>query len=102
MLLFAASRFLRAALTILFVMTFAFVVLRLSGDPALLIMSVDAPPEAIKAFREAWGLERPIWEQYLSYVSHAFAGEFSDTMLMAIVPVGELTKRAYDAAREKR
>ena len=55
MLLFAASRLLRAALTILFVMTFAFVVLRLSGDPALLIMSVDAPPEAIKAFREAWG-----------------------------------------------
>ena len=62
MLSFAASRVLRAALTILFVMTFAFVVLRLSGDPALLIMSVDAPPEAIKAFRQAWGLDRPIWE----------------------------------------
>ena len=57
MLLFATSRALRAALTILFVMTFAFVVLLLSGDPALLIMSVDAPPEAIRAFREAWGLE---------------------------------------------
>ena len=69
MLLFAASRLLRAALTILFVMTFAFVVLRLSGDPALLIMSVDAPPEAIKAFRQAWGLERPIWEQYLAYIA---------------------------------
>ena len=80
MLLFATSRLLRAALTILFVMTFAFVVLRVSGDPALLIMSVDAPPEAIKAFREAWGLERPIWEQYLSYVSHAFAGDFGKSM----------------------
>lgn len=59
-------RLLRAGLTILFVMTFAFVVLRLSGDPALLIMSVDAPPEAIAAFRESWGLNQPIWEQYLS------------------------------------
>ena len=39
MLMFATSRLLRAGLTILFVMTFAFVVLRLSGDPALLIMS---------------------------------------------------------------
>ncbi len=55
MLLFVTSRVLRAALTVLFVMSFAFVVLRLSGDPALLIMSVDAPPEAIKAFRAAWG-----------------------------------------------
>ena len=80
MLLFVASRLLRAALTILFVMTFAFVVLRLSGDPALLIMSVDAPPEAIKAFRQAWGLDRPIWDQYLSYVAHAFTGDFGKSM----------------------
>jgi peptide/nickel transport system permease protein len=80
MLMFAASRGLRALLTILFVMTFAFVVLRLSGDPALLIMSVDAPPEAIKAFREAWGLERPLWEQYFAYLGHAATGDFGKSM----------------------
>lgn len=80
MLVFVASRALRAALTILFVMTFAFVVLRLSGDPALQIMSVDAPPEAIAAFRKAWGLDRPIWEQYLSYIAHALTGDFGKSM----------------------
>jgi len=80
MLMFAISRVLRAALTILFVMTFAFVVLRLSGDPALQIMSVDAPPEAIAAFRKAWGLDRPIWEQYLSYIGRALSGDFGKSM----------------------
>lgn len=80
MLMFVVSRLLRAALTILFVMTFAFVVLRLSGDPALQIMSVDAPPEAIAAFRKAWGLDRPIWEQYLSYIGHALSGDFGKSM----------------------
>ena len=80
MLLFATSRLLRAALTIVFVMTFAFVVLRLSGDPALLIMSVDAPPEAIKAFRHAWGLDQPLWDQYVSYIGHALAGDFGKSM----------------------
>jgi len=80
MLVFAASRLLRAGLTILFVMTFAFVVLRLSGDPALLIMSVDAPPEAIKAFRHAWGLDQPIWDQYVSYIRHAMVGDFGKSM----------------------
>ena len=80
MLMFATSRVLRAALTILFVMTFAFVVLRLSGDPALQIMSVDAPPEAIAAFRKAWGLDRPIWEQYLTYIGHALSGDFGKSM----------------------
>ena len=61
-------------------MTFAFVVLRLSGDPALLIMSVDAPPEAIAAFRKAWGLDRSLWEQYFSYIGHATTGDFGKSM----------------------
>ncbi|WP_341898488.1 ABC transporter permease [Ferrovibrio terrae] len=80
MLSFVASRIARAALTIGFVVTFAFVVLRLSGDPALLIMSVDAPPEAIEAFRKSWGLDRPIWEQYLAYAINALSGDFGNSM----------------------
>ncbi len=80
MLAFTVSRLLRAGVTILIVMTFAFVVLRLSGDPALLIMSVDAPPEAIKAFRQAWGLDRPVWDQYLTYIGHALTGDFGKSM----------------------
>ena len=62
-----AIRLLRSLLTIALVVTFAFVVLRLSGDPAMLIMSVDAPPEAIAAFRRSWGLDEPLWTQYLKY-----------------------------------
>ncbi|MBS4045606.1 MAG: ABC transporter permease [Alphaproteobacteria bacterium] len=80
MLSFIASRLARAALTIVFVVTFAFVVLRLSGDPAMLIMSVDAPPEAIVAFRKAWGLDEPIWQQYLAYAAKALTGDFGNSM----------------------
>ncbi|WP_374303101.1 ABC transporter permease [Ferrovibrio sp.] len=80
MLGFVASRVARAALTICFVVTFAFVVLRLSGDPAMLIMSIDAPPEAIEAFRKAWGLDRPIWEQYIAYATKALSGDFGNSM----------------------
>lgn len=80
MLAFAASRLLRALLTILFVVSFAFVVLRLSGDPALSILSVDAPPEAIAAFRAAWGLDRPLWLQYVEYVFRAFTGDLGKSM----------------------
>src|SRR5262249_36020799 len=80
MFAFLATRLLRAAITILLVVTFGFVVLRLSGDPALLIMSVDAPPEAIEAFRRAWGLDGPIGEQSLSYASHALTGNLGRSM----------------------
>ena len=80
MVRFLLLRFGRAALTVGLVVTFAFVVLRLSGDPALLIMSIDAPPEAITAFRKAWGLDDPIWLQYLRYFSAIAQGELGQSM----------------------
>ncbi|GAC1342676.1 MAG: ABC transporter permease [Acetobacteraceae bacterium] len=80
MIRFLLTRLGRAALTITLVVTFAFVVLRLSGDPAMLILNVDAPAEAIAAFRHAWGLDRPIWVQYLEYMRHVASGDFGQSM----------------------
>jgi peptide/nickel transport system permease protein len=79
MLRFVALRVGRALLTITLVVTFAFVVLRLSGDPALMIMSPDAPPEALAAFRKAWGLDEPIWLQYLRYFTAILQGELGQS-----------------------
>jgi len=80
MLRFVASRLARAALTIAMVVTFAFIVLRLSGDPAQIIMGADAPPEAVDAFRTAWGLDEPIWVQYLSYFWAILQGDLGRSM----------------------
>jgi len=80
MLRFLGTRLARAALTLVLVVTFAFVVLRLSGDPALLIMSADAPPEAIAAFRRAWGLDDPLWVQYVNYFGAIFHGDLGRSM----------------------
>ena len=80
MIRFVLLRFGRALLTIGLVVTFAFVVLRLSGDPALLILNVDAPAEAIAAFRHAWGLDEPVWAQYLAYVKNVAFGDLGQSM----------------------
>jgi len=57
----------RALLTLWLVVTLTFVILRVTGDPALAILPTDSPPEVIAHFRTAWGLDRPIWQQYLLY-----------------------------------
>lgn len=75
-----AIRIGRALLTIVLVISFAFVVLRLSGDPALIIMGPEAPPEVIAAFRKAWGLDDPIWMQYLDYFHAIAKGELGRSM----------------------
>jgi peptide/nickel transport system permease protein len=80
MIRFLGFRLLRACLTLALVVTFAFVVLRISGDPALLIMSADAPPEAIAAFRSAWGLDDPLWQQYIRYFAAIFHGDLGQSM----------------------
>lgn len=80
MLRFIGTRFARAALTIAMVVTFAFIVLRLSGDPAQIIMGADAPPEAVDAFRTAWGLDEPLWVQYFSYFWAILQGDLGRSM----------------------
>src|ERR671918_1933425 len=80
MLRYFALRIGRALLTIALVVTFAFVVLRMSGDPALMIMGPEAPPEVIAAFRKAWGLDDPIWMQYFDYFGAIAQGELGRSM----------------------
>ncbi|MEQ1407346.1 ABC transporter permease [Neorhizobium sp. Rsf11] len=80
MLHYLLSRLLRAAVSIIMVVTFVFVVLRMSGDPAMVIMGADAPPEAIDAFRKSWGLDQPLWVQYFSFFEAVFSGELGRSM----------------------
>lgn len=77
---FVLSRLLRAVVTILAVMTFAFVVLRLSGDPAQVMLGPDAPLSSVEAFRKQWGLDQPLWVQYLSYLQSVVTGDFGLSM----------------------
>lgn len=80
MLRFTLAKIARAALTILLVMTFAFVVLRMSGDPAQVLLGPDAPQDAVDAFRARWGLNDPLWQQYLAYLQQILSFDFGISM----------------------
>jgi peptide/nickel transport system permease protein len=78
---FALQRLVRALLTLLIVIALAFFILRLSADPALVILGPDAPPAAVTAFREAWGLDRPLPLQFLDYIRAVLRGDFGRSMI---------------------
>jgi peptide/nickel transport system permease protein len=80
MLSYALTRLFRATLTILLVMTFAFIVLRLSGDPAAIMLGPDAPTDSVDAFRAEWGLDDPIWKQYFAYLKSIAQLDFGVSM----------------------
>lgn len=68
MLRFALIRTLRAAFTIWAVVTIVFVALRLTGDPVYALVPDDATPEVVALYRERWGLDRSLSEQYIAYL----------------------------------
>lgn len=80
-LVFYVQKFLRALLTVWAVVTFVFIILRISGDAAIEILGVDIGPEAIEAFRRRWGLDRPIWEQYVIYFVNLLQGDFGISLV---------------------
>ena len=80
MIRFVLVRLFRALVTILAVVTFAFVVLRMSGDPAQVMLGPDVPLESVVAFRKAWGLDQPLWVQYIAYIKAIFTGDFGTSM----------------------
>lgn len=78
---FIIRKIFRALLTILIIVTFIFIALRISGDSALLIYGPDVSAKALATLRKAWGLDKPIWQQYLIYISNIFHGDLGKSYL---------------------
>lgn len=76
MLRFWLVKLLRASITLWLVVTAVFIVLRTSGDPVQSLLPPDARQEEIEQFREAWGLDRPLTEQYAQYIVNVATGDF--------------------------
>ena len=46
------------------------------GDPAVLLAGEDANPDFIQALRKEYGLDKPLYVQYLQFISHVVRGDF--------------------------
>jgi ABC-type dipeptide/oligopeptide/nickel transport system permease component len=58
----------------------AFVLVRLTGDPATIMLPPEAPPETVAAFRQEYGLDQPIYIQYLRFIGDALRGDFGRSL----------------------
>lgn len=73
---YVALKIVRAIATLWLVVTFVFVILRLSGDPTTLLLPLDLPPAMADVYRQRWGIDRPLWEQYATYMRSLLQGDF--------------------------
>jgi peptide/nickel transport system permease protein len=76
MLSFAVRRLLYAVPTLLLVTIMVFALVRvLPGDPALLMLGEEATPELVAILNRDLGLDRPLPQQYLSWIGNALRGD---------------------------
>lgn len=76
MILYALRRLLAVIPVVLLITLILFVLIQLApGDPITLLMSEDASPEMLEEARRKWGLDQPIWVQYLNYLSILLRGD---------------------------
>jgi peptide/nickel transport system permease protein len=59
-----------------------FALVHLSGDPVLLMVSPDAPPDMVATTRHALGFDRPLYEQFARYLGHAVQGNLGTSLRM--------------------
>jgi peptide/nickel transport system permease protein len=81
MLVYTGKRILLALLVAATVSFISFMILNLSGDPAIALAGADATPEEIKFVREQYGLDRPILIQYIEWAGRAIRGNFGISIL---------------------
>ncbi|MDO8976337.1 ABC transporter permease [Reyranella sp.] len=79
MLRFLFRRLIVALLVAATVMTLAFILTRLSGDLAISIAGPNATAADIEAVRKAYGLDRPVLEQFLDWVGRAVTGDLGNS-----------------------
>jgi peptide/nickel transport system permease protein len=61
------------------VVTIVFVVTRVLGDPAVLLLPIGSPTAALAELRRQLGLDQPILTQYVHFLGQAVRGDFGNS-----------------------
>lgn len=96
MIRYIIRRLLQTVLVLFLVMTLVFVILRVVGDPAKMMVTPDSSYEDLQNIRRILGLDQPIWKQYLNYLSDVLRGDFGSSYYFER-PVIDLLKERLPA-----
>jgi len=87
---YVAARLLQSVPVFIIVSIVIFMFLRLApGDPALMMIGMDATPTQIELVHAKWGLDEPLVIQYFVWLNHVFHGDLGKEYL-SHRPIAEL------------
>lgn len=93
MLAHLAGRLAQAVVASFGVLTIVFFVMRLSGDPTLLLVPEGASGEQVAQLRTALGFDRPLAVQYLAYIGDLARLELGESLVQRAPVAGIVGER---------
>ena len=82
MLRHVVRRLLLAIPTLFVVVTIIFLIMRvIPGDPAVAVLGDYATDEAVATLRQQMGLNDPLWQQYVDYMSGLLTGDLGNSLI---------------------
>ena len=85
---FVVARALLAIPTMLILLTLVFVLMRIiPGNPILAMVGMKAPQEYIEELMHQAGLDKPLYIQYIEYLSSIFRGDLGNSLIWGRRPV---------------
>lgn len=87
----------QAVFVVFGVVTVVFFVLQLTGDPVRIMMGENSSEEDIQLMRHSLGLDRPIGEQYVTFLSKAVRGDFGQSIRQRGQPAMGIVLNRYPA-----
>ena len=78
---YVVRRAIESLVTVFLVLTLNFFMIHAApGDPALIMAGEYATPEILAATRVRWGLDKPLYVQFLTYISGMFRGDLGTSL----------------------
>jgi peptide/nickel transport system permease protein len=77
---FIAVRVLQSILAILVMSVIVFSLARLSGNPIDVMLPIEAEQEDYDRLTQYWGLDKPLHQQYVVFVTKAIQGDFGQSL----------------------
>ncbi len=78
---YIARRLLLMIVVLFGIITITFIVARvIPADPIGAILGPQAPPEVVEKVRHEWGLDKPLWQQYIDYIWGVLHGDLGKSI----------------------
>ncbi len=89
------KRVLSGALTILILMTVTFFLMHAIPGSPFVKGEQNMPEELLARLEEKYGMDKPLWQQYLTYLKNFLTGDFGDSFKKADTSVNEIIGRGF-------